>query len=167
MQIVIFHGYPLLPSGRTTFLKLLLENLSNQFSFRVISMNERLLRKRMFGFDKKGPRTKTRHYMHWLPYYTFGSFRTLQVLRKTKGIDMIVDIEKNSLGGVLFGRLYKIPTIVVSSGTKLQGYKNFIQRMKVSILYKIRFLARSMLDLLEYLLADVIVVPSDTPPDEP
>jgi len=152
-NVVILHRTYPLPGGPATLIKELINRLSDKFKFRVLSLQK----------GDKVIQIKTKSNIPYLRliFYHFTSFIILYKLHKKEKIDAILTIGTSTLGGTLFGKIYKIPTITRLSGTRMDLYK---RRQCMSIITKLKkmlYWRVLILEFLGYYLSDIIVVPTE------
>jgi len=95
--------------GRNTFICNLLDNFRERYNFKIISWNQKdkkyLVKKRFFKLPTLS-----------LFFFYLQSFFVLYKLNRKKKIDIIFSTGLSGLGGIFFGRIFKIPVFLSTSG---------------------------------------------------
>jgi glycosyltransferase involved in cell wall biosynthesis len=105
--VFISRNYPT-TGGRNSLLRLLLDELSDNFNFKIIH----------WGSENNGYYLKKRFLDNTASEYAFyyDSYRCLKKIHQLDNIDLIMSFGRSSLGAVIFSRINKIPFLLNISG---------------------------------------------------
>jgi glycosyltransferase involved in cell wall biosynthesis len=125
-HIVFLTRYHPTPGGRTGFTKDIIKNLGDDYNFSVICFRRKDLISEKISFDpskeasiktleiKKKFKSDTLN----LISYHIKSYKILKKLKDKKELDIIIGTGLSGLGGIIFGKLNKIPAIFNTSGIR-------------------------------------------------
>jgi len=166
MKNIIFltRDFPL-KGGRIGFTKDIAKNLKEYFNFNIISFDN----KEDHNFQNIKIKRKFNNQTLNLSHFYIKSYLILKKLKKEKKVDLVIGTGLSALGGIIFGKLNKVPTIFNTSG--LRG-RNINENVKYKIEYKRdskrkinflsypRFLFNFLADRLSIRLANLTTIPT-------
>lgn len=180
MKNIIFltREFPL-PGGRIGFTKDIIETLNKEFKFKIITFDMLPERSEKSSFKSREDygaevikiKKKYKHHSLNLIYFFIQSHKLLKKLKKKNEVNLIIGTGLSGLGGILFAKTNKIPSIFNTSGIRGRNISEYIYyptqhiKKKNRSLSKLknypRFLLTYLADHLCLLLADCITIPTE------
>jgi hypothetical protein len=165
MENIVFltRDHPL-HGGRTGFTKDISKNLKEHFNFNIISFDNK-----ENNFQNIKIKRKFNNQILELSHFYIKSYFILKKLKKEKKLDLIIGTGLSAPGGIIFGKLNKIPTIFNTSGLrgrnineKIRYEKSYKENKKgkTNFLSYPRFLFNFLADRLSIRLANLTTIPT-------
>jgi glycosyltransferase involved in cell wall biosynthesis len=127
MKTIIFltREFPL-PGGRIGFTKDIIENLKDSFNFKIITFDMAPKGEGVSSFNSKENyeaeiikiKKKYNHHNLNLIHFFIKSHKILKELKKKKEVDLVIGTGLSGLGGIIFAKNNKIPSIFNTSGIR-------------------------------------------------
>tara|TARA_Y100000310_G_scaffold202593_1_gene202822 strand:- start:2569 stop:3702 length:1134 start_codon:yes stop_codon:yes gene_type:complete len=157
--IIINRFYPL-PSGRTTFTKDIIQNLDKDFNFKIICFDNGFQGKNIVKIEKK--------FKNNLPNILRFYKETYKELKKIKEINLVIGTGLSALGGMIYSKINKIPSVFNTSGIRGKNinekisYKDTTQEKikKRKLKHLPRLISFFIFDRLSIKLANKITIPT-------
>jgi len=163
--IFLARDFPL-PGGRSALIKNVIDNMKQDFDFKVICFENNAVSEYSCIFIQNKKKNKTARIL----YYYWKSYFILKNRSKQEKIDLLFCTGLSSLGGVIYSRIHSIPCVFNTSGIRLKKLKDKINYISINKeIRKKRFIFKSIIgyglrksiDFSVSILARKIVVPTD------
>jgi len=179
MKTIVFltREFPL-PGGRIGFTKHIIENLKEEFNFKIITFDMASEKEKISSFNDRENygadiiKIKKRYKKHSANLIDFfiQSNKILKKLKKKNEVDLVIGTGLSGLGGIIFAKNNKIPSIFNTSGIRGRNINDYIEYdikndiknkdSKIKLTNYPRFLLNYLADRLSISLSTYVTIPT-------